>query len=220
MPRAITRAERALATRRRMVSAAYELFCKNGYLGTTITAVADAAGVAVPTVYYTFGTKVALLSESVGAAIVGFDLWREPPRDPIDMANLLTWHDWWADFETAPTAAHAPDIFVTHGAAVFGRVGPLIAAVHGAAGHPEAAEVMRIMEERRVEAYRTMVRAIASKPGGLRREITEATATDIVVALFSAEVYQALTAGRGWSPTRCTTFFREILAVQLLNPAP
>ena len=46
-----------------MVKAAYKLFCENGYLGTTIRAVADDAGVAVPTVYYTFGTKAALLGE-------------------------------------------------------------------------------------------------------------------------------------------------------------
>ena len=37
------------------------------------------AGVAVPTVYYTFGTKAALLDESLGAAIGGFDRWPVPP---------------------------------------------------------------------------------------------------------------------------------------------
>lgn len=216
MSTAPTRAERALATRRRMVRAAYESFCRHGYLGTTINAVADAAGVAVPTVYYTFGTKAALLRESLGAAIVGFDLWREPPREPVDLAEVLGWHEWWADFEAAPTAARALDVFVTHGAVILRRVGPLVAALHGASGDPEAAEVLRISEERRVDSYRTMVRAIARKPGGLRRGITEAVATDIVVALFSAELYQAFAVGRGWSPTRCTAFFKEILAAQLL----
>jgi hypothetical protein len=54
----------------------------------------------------------------------------------------------------------------------------------------------------------------------LRRGVSQAIATDIVVALFSAEMYQVLTVGRGWSPTRCATFFREILAAQLLNPTP
>jgi AcrR family transcriptional regulator len=213
-----TRAERALATRRRMVLAAYELFCRNGYLGTTINTVAEAAGVAVPTVYYTFGTKAALLGESLGAAIVGFDRWREPPLNP-DPPELLTSHRWWADFEAAPTAARALDLFVTHGSTILGRVGPLMAAVHGASGDPEAAEVARVSEQRRVDTYRAIVRAIARKPGGLRRGLTEATATDIVVALFSAELYQAFAVGRGWSPTRCATFFREILASQLLNPA-
>jgi AcrR family transcriptional regulator len=220
MSTAPTRAERALATRRRIVSAAYELFCRNGYLGTTINAVADAAGVAVPTVYYTFGTKATLLSESLGAAVVGFDLWREPPREPIDMAELLAWHEWWADLEAAPTALQALDLFVTHGTAILTRVGPLVAAVHGASGDPDAAEVVRQSEERRVDSYRTMIRAIARKPNGLRRGISEATATDIVVVLFSAELYQALAVGRGWRPTRCTAFFKEILTAQLLNPAP
>jgi AcrR family transcriptional regulator len=214
-----TRAERALATRRRMVQTAYDLFCRHGYPGTTINAVAGAAGVAVPTVYYTFGTKAVLLGEALGAAIVGFDRWREPPQEPVDMAEVMGWHAWWADFEAAPTSARALDLFVTHGTAILRRVGPLVAALHGAAGDPEAAEVARVSEQRRVDSYRTVVRAIARKPGGLRRGISEATATDIVVALFSAEVYQAFAAGRGWSPTRCTAFFREILAAQLLNPA-
>jgi AcrR family transcriptional regulator len=220
MPTAPTRAERALATRRRMVRAAYELFCENGYPGTTITAVAHAAGVAVPTVYYTFGTKAVLLSETLGAAIIGFDLWREPPREPINAAELMAWHDWWPDFEAAPTAAQALDLFVTNGAAILRRVGPLVATLHGASGDPEAAEVARVSEERRVDAYRAVIRALARKPGGLRRGVSQAIATDIVVALFSAELYQALAVGRGWSPIRCAEFFREILAAQLLNPAP
>jgi hypothetical protein len=91
--------------------------------------------------------------------------------------------------------------------------------MHGTAGDPAAAEVVRIGEARRVDSYRTMVRAIARKPGGLRRGVTEATATDIVVALFSAELYRALAVGRGWSHARCTAFFREILAAQLLDAA-
>ena len=94
-PSTISRAERTLATRRRMVLAAYDLFCANGYLGTTITAIAKEAGVAVPTVYYTFGTKAALLDESLGAAIADFDRWPEPSSGPVDITELLPWHGWW-----------------------------------------------------------------------------------------------------------------------------
>lgn len=220
MPTAPTRAERALATRRRMVRAAYKLFCKHGYPGTTINAVAEASAVAVPTVYYTFGTKAALLSESLGAAVVGFDRWREPPREPVDTAEMMSWHAWWADFKAAPTAAQALDLFVTNGCVILKRVGPLVAALHGASGDPKAAEVARISEQRREDSYRAMVHAMARKPSGLHRGITEATATDIVVALFSAELYQALAAGRGWSANQCTAFFKEILATQLLEPEP
>ena len=200
-----------------MVKAAYELFCRNGYLGTTISAVADEAGVAVPTVYYTFGTKAALLGESMGAAIVGFDLWREPPPEPIDIVDVLPWHTWWADFEAAPTSAAALDIFITHGVGVLQRVGPLIAAMHGAFGEPDAAEVVRMGEERRVDTYREVIRVIARKPGGLPEGMSVARATDVVVVLFSAELYQALAVGRGWSHSRCVDFFREILSAQLVN---
>ena len=96
-----TRADKALATRRRMVNAAYDQFCANGYLGTTITAVAKGAGVAVPTIYYTFGTKARLLDEALGAAIAGFDRWHEPPLDP-SIEELLPWHRWWTDFQFSP----------------------------------------------------------------------------------------------------------------------
>ncbi|MEP6631319.1 MAG: TetR/AcrR family transcriptional regulator [Lapillicoccus sp.] len=210
-----TRAEQALVTRRRMVRAAYDLFCVRGYLGTTIAAVAEEAGVAVPTIYYTFGTKAALLEEALGAAIVGFDQWRKPPLHP-QIDQLLPWHAWWRDFESSPTSRHAVDIYLTHGVRTLERVAPLVAALHGAAGDPETAQALRISDERRVEAYGEAIRVIAGRPGGLRPGLTAAKATDILVVLFSAEIYQSIRAGRGWSARRTAAFLRELLSAQLL----
>ena len=198
-----------------MVRAAYDLFSVHGYLGTTISAIAKEAGVAVPTIYYTFGTKAALLDESLGAAIVGFDRWREPPPD-AQIDELLPWHGWWREFESSPTSHAAFDIFFTHGVAILERVAPLVATLHGAAGEPEAAEVLRISEQRRVETYRHSVRVIAGRPGGLRPGLTSATATDILVVLFSAEFYRSIRSGRGWSARRTAAFLRELLAAQML----
>lgn len=213
-----TRAAKALATRRRMVNAAYVQFCANGYLGTTITAVAKDAGVAVPTIYYTFGTKARLLEEALGAAIVGFDQWAEPPLDP-SIEELLPWHHWWTDFTAVPTAAEAFAMFLTHGAAILERVAPLVVALHGTAGDPEAADVARIAEQRRVKAYREAVRAIAAKQGGLRNGLTVKAATDVLVVLFSAELYQSIRHGRGWSASRTTHFLHDLLSAQLLGTA-
>lgn len=213
-----TRAERALVTRRRVVKAAYQRFCRSGYAGATMAAIADDAGVAVQTLYYTFHTKAALLGEALGAAIVGFDLWREPPPNPIDIVELLPWHTWWANVQAAPTSSDALEIFVTHGARILQRVGPLVATLHGAAGDPDAAAVVRIGEERRVASYREVIRAVARKPSGLRRRLSEAAATDIVVVLFSADIYRALSTGRGWSHSRCTKFLGETLTAHLLEP--
>ncbi len=200
-----------------MVKAAYRLFSSHGYVGTTIGAVANEAGVAVPTVYYTFGTKAALLAESLGAAVVGFDLWRKPPAEPIDITELLPWNPWWSDFQAAPTAADALEIFITSGVQVLRRVGPLIPALHGASGEPEAAEVVRAGEQRRVASYREATAILARKPGGLRRGLSESDATDMLVVLFSAELYQALAVGRGWSTSRCVDFFSDILRTQVLG---
>ena len=211
-----TRADKTLATRRRMVKAAYDQFCANGYLGTTITAIATDAGVAVPTIYYTFGTKARLLDEALGAAILGFDRWHQPPPDP-SIEELLPWHHWWTDFNTASTSAEAFGMFLTHGVAVLERAAPLVAALHGAVGDPEAADVLRIAEERRVQAYREAARVIAAKAGGLRDGLTVKAATDVLVVLFSAELYQSIRHGRGWSADGTAHFLRDLLSAQLLR---
>lgn len=52
---------RAKATRARIIRAAYELFCQVGYRSTTMQGIADRGGVAVQTVYFTFGRKDDLL---------------------------------------------------------------------------------------------------------------------------------------------------------------
>ena len=210
-----TRTDRALTTRRRMVRAAYDLFSERGYLGTTIAEVAQRADVAVPTIYYTFGTKAALLAESLGAAVVGFDQWREPPPDP-DITELMPQHQWWVEFQAAPTSEAAFAVFFTHGIGILERVAPLVAALHGAGGDAEAAAVVEVSERRRVESYREIVRDLAHKPGGLRTGLTPAKATDILVVLFSAELYQSIRTGRGWSTARTTAFLRELLSTQLL----
>ena len=213
-----TRAERALATRRRMVRAAYDLFCGNGYLGTTINAVADEAGVAVPTVYYTFGTKAALLGEAhrrgdrrlrpVARAPAGADRHRRAAA----LARVVGGLRGGADLGRRRSTSSS---LTASGSSQ--RVGPLVAAMHGASGDPEAAAVVR--DRRGTPGGRL--------PGGgprHRRQARRATprtspsarATDILVVLFSAELYQALAVGRGWSHAR-VDFFRQTLTTQLLG---
>jgi AcrR family transcriptional regulator len=201
-----------------MVSAAYRSFCADGYHGTTMTAVADEAGVAVQTLDYTFGTKAALLGEAIGAAIIGFDRWERPPAEPIDITELLAaLNPWWAQAQAAATSRETLDVFLRHGIGILERVGPLIIAMHGAAGDADAEAVVRVAEERRIATYREAARLVARKPGGLRRGLSTAAAADLLIVLFSAEVHRALSSGRGWSPRRCRTYFRQLLLSQLID---
>lgn len=215
-PPTATRAEKALATRRRMLQAAYGQFCRNGYLGATIDAIAADAGVAVPTIYYTFETKARLLEEAFGAAVVGFDHWRPPAADQ-DLQQLLPWHEWWPEFDAAPTAAEALRIFLRNNLEILARVAPLVSTLHGAVGDPEAAEVLRVAEERRIQAYREAVHVVAAKPGGLRRGLSRRTACDVLAVLSSAELYHATRQGRGWSRARTAGFIEELVTSQLLD---
>ena len=57
------RQEQAEATRQAILDAARALFIERGYAGTTVSDIAAAARVAVPTVYVSVGTKPAILDE-------------------------------------------------------------------------------------------------------------------------------------------------------------
>src|SRR6478735_10920326 len=65
------RRARARATQWRIVKAAFALFCERGYAGTTMAQIAEAAGVAVQTVYFSFHTKAAVLSRAYDFAVMG-----------------------------------------------------------------------------------------------------------------------------------------------------
>jgi AcrR family transcriptional regulator len=198
------RKERTLATRRRMVGAAYRLFCEKGYVATTMEAIAREAHVAVPTLYFTFRTKGAILGEVLGAAVMGFD----EPVGPEDAP-------WYRAFEAEPDPRRALRILVENTAPILRRVAPLLAATLAAAGDPEVTAISGLSEERRRDGYRVIVRQLAAK-GGLRQGLTVARATDILLVLLGPQLFDALESGRGWSPVETNRWVVEVLSQQLL----
>lgn len=199
------RRERTLATRRRMVGAAYRLFCERGYVATTMEAIAREAGVAVPTLYFTFRTKGAILGEALGAAVMGLD----EPVGPEDAP-------WYRAFEAEPDPRRALKILVENSAPILRRVGPLLAATYAAVGDPEVASVYALGEQRRHDGYRAIVQLLARK-GSLRRGLTVARATDILLVLLGPQLFDALANGRGWSVAECDRWIVEVLSQQLLT---
>jgi len=96
-------------TEQRIVAAATDLFLADGYVATTLEAVARRARVAARTVYVRFGTKAALFKRVIDVAVVG-------DTEPVDVLG----RDWMIEAMTAPTLAGR----IAGGAAV---VEPLIA---------------------------------------------------------------------------------------------
>src|SRR4051812_3313727 len=75
-----SRAAAAGATRTKVLAAARDAFLTSGYAGTTIRAVAEAAGVSQETVYKRFGNKARLLKDVYDVAMAG-------DEEPVPVAD-------------------------------------------------------------------------------------------------------------------------------------
>ena len=93
-----TRTKRAQKTRKRVIEAATRLFVQQGYATTTMRAIADEAGVSVPTVELLFGTKAQLLHVVIDVAVAGDDepvpvlsrAWADDARSARDVTDFLS----------------------------------------------------------------------------------------------------------------------------------
>lgn len=215
------RRDRALLTRRRMLRAAYDLFCKRGYAGTTMELIAAQAGVAVQTLYFTFHTKSAILEETLGAAILGFDDW--DPRVQAAMENqdppnaFATFHPWFDVFERARTARRALQVFLDAAMDIFERAAPLaLVQSAAAASDPQVKASWELAERRRVEVYTLVVESLA-KRGKLRRGANVRRTRDVMLTLLSAESFVQLTERSGWSLRAYRKWLLEVLEWQMFG---
>jgi AcrR family transcriptional regulator len=199
------RAARAQETRRRIVEAARDLFVDQGYVATLMPEVADRAGVAVQTIYFSFGTKRALLKEVVDAVIAG---------DSAPVATLD--RPWFQEAIAAETAESMLRIYVTGTCRVLARVAPILRVLDAAvASDPEVAGLWSYEEDPRHTVQTAAANALLSKPGA-RRDLTEARAADILFGLLSPELYRLMVPIRGWSHDTFEEWVHDALRDQVL----
>ena len=197
------RKERARATRRRMVEAAYRLFSEHGYT-VPLTDVAREAEVAVQTLYFTFHTKAELLQEVLQLAVLGDDLPMAPYERP-----------WFGKMVAEPDPRKAAQIFVDASTAIFERVGPLSPSITRS-GDPEVDALWSHSEQLRLDGYRRVMEVLAKK-GKLRRGLTLGEATDIVFFMVSPQLYQEVVRLRGWSVVRWRKWIAETVGDALFG---
>jgi len=184
----LSRRDRAKATHWRIVKAAYTLFCARGYAGTAMAEIAEAAGVAVQTVYFTFHTKSALLSRAYDFAVMGADEPVEPEKQP-----------WFGAMAAEPHVTKAVRHFVTGVGEITRRVTPLYLVARAAAdGDPDTARVMAFHERGRAEGYGEVLQLLCAK-AQLRPGLTRERATDLLLLFVGMDVYHVLVSGHGWS---------------------
>jgi AcrR family transcriptional regulator len=197
-----TRREQAAATRERMIRAAIDVFTEAGYGGARMGDIADRAGVAVQTVYFTFHTKAELLQACFDFAVLGPE--RLPPMEQPFFADLLA----------ARSGRAAIAAFVRGNTAILARSAAIKEVAESAQHEPEAAAVVAHGERLRREGLAQVVGLIADR-FGLRTRLDVDDATDLLLMLSSSATY--LTLRRyGWSDDKYIKWLTDALARQLL----
>jgi AcrR family transcriptional regulator len=178
------RADRVAATRARIVAAAGPLFVRLGYLDTTMSALAKAAGVAVQTLYLSFGSKIAVFEAAFDAVLA------QAEPDP---------EDGWLDAVRAERdgrTALARHLAVAAG--IVERRYPLAAVLRAAAADPEPAQLLERSHAATLAWHARAVDELAEKPGFTDR-ISLQRATEILATVCSPETYGLLVVTHGWT---------------------
>ncbi len=203
------RADQARRTRRRIVDAAAELFAEHGYAGTTIDAVATAAGVSRKTVFDSVGGKAQLMKLAYDFAIVGDD-------EPVPLAGRPEMRAMLAEPDYGKRLAMYASLVV----GIDRRLSSAWRAFEGAAtSDPEAAKLYVAMVQQRRQAMQEAAQMFADA-GALRPDLDIEVAADLMWFYNDPSLYDKLVRQRGWSVDRFQAWLAEALQVQLLGKAP
>ncbi len=197
------RGARTRETRRKVVTAASELFVAEGYHATTLDQIAGRAGVAVQTVYFHFGNKRTVLKEAVDLAAVGDD----------ETLAVLD-RPWLEEAEADSDPRKVIELWTANGRAILTRVGPIMRVVRDASVvDPEMAEQWATNQAETATAFGVLAQQLDTM-SALRVPVEEAT--DILCAVSGLELYLLL-ADRGWTDQQWEPFVVDVLTHTLLR---
>jgi len=180
-----------------MLDAAGRLFLERGYAAVTIPEIAAAAGVAVPTIYWAFGSKRAIVTEIRDAWLASAQtgtrlrevLETDEPGARLDAYAAFMGHQWatGADALTIQQDAMRAD--------------------------PDVAEEIAAVLAERAERLKGVVSPLVPH---LRTDLTLETALDILLAVSMLELYRELRS-RGWTDDAYRAWLARTLREQLLR---
>ncbi|MHA6670270.1 TetR/AcrR family transcriptional regulator [Homoserinimonas sp. A447] len=175
------------ATRAEIVAAARELFLTRGYVRTSLTAVAELAGVAVQTIYNSIGNKAALLAAVLDQVTAG-------PDAPRSVSEFMQ-----ARADATGGLTGLSRLLADWIAEVNERSNEILTLIHQtAAVYPEVAALERERGERRLSNY-GKVAAVARSRGGLTSGSSDAQVAAAIWALGHPQSYRSLVVDGDWS---------------------
>jgi len=168
--------------------------------------IAEAAAIALDTVYATVGRKASLFQLMVETAISGSDV--AVPAEERDYVQAI---------RKEPTAAGKLRIYASALRSIQVRLAPLIRTLQGAAPlDPELNALWQEISERRAKNMQLFAQNLA-ETGQLRHGLSVAKAADIIWSTNAPEFYLLLVEQRGWSPKEFEDWLADAWIRLLLN---
>jgi AcrR family transcriptional regulator len=199
------REEQAALTRRRILDAARRVVVRNGYVATTMVAIAREAGVSRETVYKAFRSKPELVKRVYDVALVG-------DEDPKPLRDRSAYRAMVED----PTAEGKLRRYAAIVREIYQRLGPLLGVLLIAArsGEPELLGFLEQTDRESMRGARHIAELVA---GALRTDLAQQRAADVIWALRAPEMHFLLTTVRGWSAQEYERWLAAALVDALLG---
>jgi AcrR family transcriptional regulator len=201
------RTDAARQTRHAVVAAARDIFIDLGYPATTLTAIAERAGVSVQTVYAQFGNKITVLKEVIDYTVAGDD-------EPTPVADREWVHQILAEPDPrTKLAMHARGV-----TAIMKRSYRLDWVLRTAAPVDVDAEALRHKGARQRRTGMEQLATHLHDRGDLRPDVSITEATDRITTLIDPEFYRLTVGERQWTAEQYETWLTELLVASLLPP--
>ena len=189
-----------MLTQQRIVDAARDLLQENGYTATTIVSVAQRAGVAVPTVYRTFGNKAAIVKRLYDVTLAGDDA--DVPL--AERPEFLAIH---AALTLQEKLRRYADLAATVAARLRPVMVPLMSAAQ--AGDTDIRALVADIENERLIGMKNFGATLS--PFG----VDPSYATDVLWVFTSPDLHHRLVHERAWPEPRYRAWLADTLFQQL-----
>lgn len=202
------RQQQAAATRNAILAAAQELFEDAGYTATSVPAIAEAAGVALKTVYSAFDTKANLLRALWDARLAG----TEAGIPVVERA-------WYRRVLEEPEPERKIRLLAEHARIAKSRSGALMEVIRNAAtGDPEIAVLWKDVQTKLYDVSRAVIEQLHAKDA-LHADLDITVATDLVWTLNHPSIWHLLVIERRWRAEAYERWLGDTLCSQLLREA-
>ena len=201
------RREQAAATRRQILEAAQRLFEQQGYPATSVSAIAEEAGVSLKTVYLVFETKSGLLRALWQYVLVGED-------DDAPVAR----RDWYQAVLQEGDPERQLQLNARNSRVVKERAAALMRVMRDAAGGDADLDALWQLIQVEFHANQAVIVKLLHDRGALRKGLGVTRGADMLWTVNHPDVWQLLVVDRGWSPKQYEQWLAETSCAQLLRP--